>query len=62
MTTELKATLTDHAAGNYRIVMTVADKLLANALDRDLPRLDENLFLESFGQPAPKKPSATKKR
>lgn len=62
MTTELKATLADHAAGNYRILMNLADELLANALDRDLPRLDEKLFLESFNQPAPKKPAAPKKR
>jgi len=62
MTTELKATLADHAAGNYRILMNLADELLTNALDRDLPRLDEKLFLESFGQPAPKKPAAPKKR
>lgn len=62
MTTELKATLADHAAGNYRVLMNLADELLANALDRDLPRLDEKLFLESFSQPAPKKPTAAKKR
>jgi general secretion pathway protein A len=61
MTTELKATLADHAAGNYRILMNLADELLANGLDRDLPRLDEKLFLESFSQPAPK-PVAPKKR
>jgi general secretion pathway protein A len=62
MTTELKATLADHAAGNYRVLMNLADELLANAVDRDLPRLDEKLFLESFSQPAPKKAAATKKR
>lgn len=62
MTTELKATLADHAAGNYRILMNLADELLTNALDRDLPRLDEKLFLESFSQPAPKKVAAPKKR
>ncbi len=61
MTTELKATLADHAAGNYRILMNLADELLTNALDRDLPRLDEKLFLESFGQPAPKKPVPKKR-
>ena len=42
--------------------MNLADELLTNALDRDLPRLDEKLFLESFGQPAPKMPAAPKKR
>lgn len=62
MTTELKATLADHAAGNYRVLMNLADELLANALDRDLPRLDEKLFLETFSQPAPKKAATPKKR
>ena len=28
MTTELKATLADHAAGNYRVLMNLADELL----------------------------------
>jgi general secretion pathway protein A len=62
MTTELKATLADHAAGNYRVLMNLADELLTNALDRDLARLDEKLFLETFNQPAPKKATAPKKR
>jgi general secretion pathway protein A len=62
MTTELKATLADHAAGNYRVLMNLADELLTNAVDRDLPRLDEKLFLETFSQPLPKKAAASKKR
>jgi general secretion pathway protein A len=62
MTTELKATLADHAAGNYRVLMNLADELLANALDRDLPRLDEKLYLETFSPPPPKKPAVPKKR
>ena len=58
MTTELKATLADHAAGNYRIMMNLADELLTVAADRDLPRLDEKLFLDVFAQaPKPKSPS-----
>ena len=58
MTTELKATLADHAAGNYRVMMNLADELLTVAADRDLPRLDEKLFLDVFGQtPKPKSPS-----
>ena len=60
MTTELKATLADHAAGNYRVMMNLADELLANAVDKDLPRLDEKLYLDTFAQPTPKK--AAKKR
>lgn len=55
LTTELKATLADHAAGNYRVMMNLADELLANAVDRDLPHLDEKLYLDTFAQPAPKK-------
>jgi hypothetical protein len=48
---------TDHAAGNYRILMNLADELLTIATDRELPRLDEKLFLETFSQPPPKKPA-----
>jgi type II secretory pathway predicted ATPase ExeA len=61
MTTELKATLADHAAGNYRVMMNLADELLAVAADRDLARLDEKLFLDVFG-PGPKPKSPTRKR
>lgn len=58
MTNELKGTLADHAAGNYRVLMNLADELLTVAADRDLPRLDEKLFLEVFGQtPKPKSPA-----
>lgn len=52
MTTELKATLADHAAGNYRVLMNLCDELLAVAADRELPRLDEKLFLEVFNHQA----------
>jgi type II secretory pathway predicted ATPase ExeA len=62
MTTELKVTLVEHAAGNYRVLMNLADELLAVAVDKELPRLDEKLFLETF-QPAPRtKAVAAKKR
>jgi len=62
LTTELKSTLADHAAGNYRILMNLADELLSVAADRDLPRLDEKLYLEVFGQAARAKPAAPKRR
>jgi type II secretory pathway predicted ATPase ExeA len=61
MTTELKATLADHAAGNYRVLMNLCDELLAVAVDRDLPRLDEKLYLETFAQ-APRAKSVAKRR
>jgi type II secretory pathway predicted ATPase ExeA len=62
MTTELKSTLADHAAGNYRVMANLADELLATAADRDLPRLDEKLYLDVFQAQAPKMRPAAKKR
>jgi general secretion pathway protein A len=60
MTTELKATLADHAAGNYRVLMNLSDELLTLAADRELPRLDEKLYLEAFAPPAKKAPTRRK--
>jgi general secretion pathway protein A len=51
MTQPLRDTLCDHAAGNYRILTTLAAELLAAAAQRDLPQLDEKLYLEVFAQP-----------
>jgi hypothetical protein len=62
MTTELKATLADHAAGNYRVLMNLADELLAVAADRELPRLDEKLFLDVFNQQQRPAKAAAKRR
>ena len=61
MTPELKATLADHAAGNYRVLMNLADELLTVAADRNLPRLDEKLFLDVFAQSHKPKPPARKR-
>jgi general secretion pathway protein A len=58
MTSELRVTLAEHALGNYRILMNMADELLAAAVERELPRLDEKLFLEVFQQ-APRPAKAT---
>ena len=62
MTTELKATLAEHAAGNYRVLMNLCDELLALATERDLPRLDDKLYLEAFAQPQRPKAAAARKR
>lgn len=62
LTTELKATLAEHAAGNYRVLMNMADELLAVAVERELPRLDEKLFLEHFQPSARPKSAAGRKR
>ena len=51
MTAPLRNTLCDHAAGNYRILTTMAAELLAVAAQRELSQLDEKLYLEVFAQP-----------
>jgi general secretion pathway protein A len=63
MTSELRVTLADHAAGNYRVLMNLGDELLTVAADRELARLDEKLFLEVFAQPSkPKAAAVARKR
>jgi len=61
MTTELKTTVADHCAGNYRILMNLCDELLTTGADRDLPRLDEKFYLEVFQQPPAKKVNGKKR-
>ena len=56
MTPSLRHTLCDHAAGNYRILTTLAAELLAVAAQRELPLLDEKLYLEVFA-PSDRAPS-----
>ena len=62
MTTALRQTLCDHAAGNYRILTTMAAELLVVAAQRELPQLDEKLYLEVFAQPDTPVPRRTPER
>ena len=62
MTPALRHTLCDHAAGNYRILTTMAAELLAAATQRELPQLDEKLYLEVFAQPEAAAPRRTAAR
>ena len=57
MTPQLRHTLCDHAAGNYRILTTMAAELLAVGAQREIAQLDEKLYLDVFAQPdsAPKR-------
>lgn len=48
MTQELKQTLADHAAGNLRVLNTMAADLLAAAAEKELPQIDEQLYFEVF--------------
>ena len=52
MTPQLRHTLCDHAAGNYRVLTTMAAELLACAAQKDVSVLDEKLFLDVFAPPA----------
>jgi hypothetical protein len=49
MTTGLVTTLSEHAAGNYRVLCNMAAELLAEGLRRESSHLDEKLYLDVFG-------------
>ncbi len=60
MTTQLRALLCDHAAGNYRVMTTMSAQLLSAALQRQADVLDEKLYFEVFADA--KSTSAAKPR
>ena len=64
MTTELKTTLAEHCAGNYRVLMNLGDELMTVGYERGLAQIDEDLFLDHFHPQAaaPAKPPKTKSR
>ena len=57
MTDELITTLAEHAAGNHRILMTMANELLDAAIQSGARQLDEKLYLETFSVPAAPEPA-----
>jgi type II secretory pathway predicted ATPase ExeA len=61
MTPELMDTLVDHAAGNYRLLMTMGGELLAYGMAHEVEQLDEKFYLEVF-QPQPSARTASKKK
>jgi len=56
MTKELRHTLIDHAAGNYRILIGMAAELLMTAAQREITTLDEKLYLQVFARPEAQTP------
>jgi type II secretory pathway predicted ATPase ExeA len=57
MTKTLMETLSDHAAGNLRVLNTMAAEMLLEGARKEMPQLDEKLFLEMFSRhPGPRKP------
>jgi hypothetical protein len=62
MTTELKATLADHAAGNYRVLMNLSDELLAVAVAAECrntwaPKLFSSMSSDAHITQAPSNPA-----
>lgn len=50
MTEPLKEALTEHCLGNLRVLNMMAAELLETAAQRELPNLDEKLFLEFYSR------------
>lgn len=50
MTKPLMTALVEHAAGNLRLLNIMAAELLTVGAQRDLPQLDEKLFLEVYSR------------
>lgn len=48
-------TLVEHAAGNYRVLMTLAGELLMVACERETPQIDEKLYFEIYDTRAPRR-------
>jgi hypothetical protein len=62
MTGGLMDTLVDHAAGNYRLLMTMSAELLAHGIAHEVEQLDEKLYLELFQPKRPRRQSKKKVR
>ncbi len=52
MTPEVIATLADHANGNLRALMIMADELLSLAAEREARQIDEALFFDLYTPPS----------
>ena len=50
MTKTLMETLADHAAGNLRVLNTMAAEMLLEGASKEMAQLDEKLFLEMFSR------------
>jgi len=51
MTSELVTTLCEHSLGNYRVLISLSGEMLTAAAHKDVPQLDEKLYLELFAPP-----------
>lgn len=51
MSKELVNTLIEHAAGNYRVMMIMADNILSEGMAKEVEQLNEKLFFEIYSTP-----------
>jgi len=56
MSKELINMLSEHASGNYRVMMIMADNLLCEGMAKEVEQLNEKLFLEVYSTPQKTKP------
>jgi len=61
MTPQVQTTLCEHAAGNLRLLMNMANELLAEAVHRQVEQIDEKLFFETFDMQAAAKAAKRRK-
>jgi type II secretory pathway predicted ATPase ExeA len=61
MTPEVQTALCEHAAGNLRLLMNMANELLAEAVHREVDQIDEKLFFETFDMQAAAKAAKRRK-
>lgn len=59
ITDGLKAVLVDHAVGNPRILCRMAGDMLVAGVEKDVPHLDEQLFLDVYGRASHRRKAAS---
>jgi len=62
MTPQVIAALADHAQGNLRTLMIMADELLAAAAEREARQIDEKLFFDLYAAQTETKAAAGRRR
>lgn len=62
MTKSVIESLAEHSGGNYRTLMNLANELLNAAIKKEIARLDEQHYLDTFAFPMKKQVSRTSKQ
>ncbi len=62
ITKAVRDALVEHAAGNYRVMMTAAGELLMAAAEKGVAQIDEKLYFELFEQRSNRRPNAARSK